>query len=293
MSADQSSSPKSGGQGDGRYLELAIVVSFVVTILAAAGFAALYVTGNETQLAGICVFAALGGLALGLGLWARWFMPGGEQVEERPPLPSDEAERQVFVADLQRGERSFTRRRLLGRLLGAGVVASGLAALFPFKSLGPNPGKALSRTAWRPGRRLVDEQGKPVRTSDLTVGSAVTVYPEGHQSPGDSQTLLIKYGGAPLHLKAGRQDWVEGGCIAYSKVCTHAGCPVGLYQAQTHQLMCPCHQSLFDVLDGAKPVFGPATRSLPQLPLASDAEGYLVARRDYTEPIGPGYWHRQ
>ena len=80
--------------------------------------------------------------------------------------------------------------------------------------------------------------------------------------------------------------------IAYSKICTHVGCPVGLYQADTHELLCPCHQSTFDVLDGARPRFGPATRSLPQLPLAVDGDGFLTAQSDFTEPVGPGFWNR-
>ena len=92
---------------------------------------------------------------------------------------------------------------------------------------------------------------------------------------------------APL---PGRDDWTVADLIAYSKICTHAGCPVGLYQAQSGLLLCPCHQSTFEVADGAKPIFGPATRSLPQLPLGTDADGYLIATGDFSAPIGPGFW---
>jgi ubiquinol-cytochrome c reductase iron-sulfur subunit len=282
---------------DGRTLEATIAFAFVVAIIAACGFAALYVSGNETQLAGLCVFVALGSLALGLGLWARYFMPSGPDVEKRHQLRSSDEERESFGKEFDQGERTFTRRRLLTRLLGAGVLAGALAALFPFKSLGPNPGDALAHTNWTKGRRLVDTDGKPLRPGDLLSGSAVTVFPEGVDPKNDpataaSQTVLINYGEAHLNPRPGREHWTVDNCVAYSKVCTHAGCPVGLYEAKSHQLMCPCHQSLFDVLDGARPVFGPAPRSLPQLPLALDDEGYLVAQRDYSTPVGPGYWHR-
>lgn len=292
MSPDEAQ-PSADHERPGGNIELAIAASFIISFLGAAGFAALYVTGNRTQLAGLCVFVAAGGLALGLGLWARWFMPNGPDVEHRPQLRSEDEERREFLADFQRGDRPFTRRRLLTRLLGAGVIGGVLAALFPFKSLGPNPGSALAHTAWRPGRRLVTQDGAPVHPSDLEVGSALTVFPEGSKSPGDSQTVLVNYGAAPFRPRRGREQWTVDNLVAYSKVCTHAGCPVGLYDAVNHQLMCPCHQSLFDVLDGARPVFGPATRSLPQLPLEVDTAGFLAARRDYTEPVGPGYWHRK
>jgi ubiquinol-cytochrome c reductase iron-sulfur subunit len=67
---------------------------------------------------------------------------------------------------------------------------------------------------------------------------------------------------------------------------------VALYEQQTHHLLCPCHQSTFDVTEHAKVIFGPAKRPLPQLPITVDAEGYLVAQRDFTEPIGPSFWER-
>lgn len=282
---------------DGRTLEATIAGAFLLAIIAACGFAALYVSGNETQLAGLCVFVALGSLALGLGLWARYYMPSGPEVEKRHQMRSDDDERERFGQEFYAGERTFSRRRLLTRLLGAGVLASAFAALFPLKSLGPNPGNALAHTNWAKGKRLVDADGKPVRPHDLAQGSAVTVFPEGVHPSNDpstaqSQTILINYGDGRLKARSGREHWSVDNCVAYSKVCTHAGCPVGLYEASTQRLMCPCHQSLFDVLDGARPVFGPATRSLPQLPLSLDADGYLVAQSDYHTPVGPGYWHR-
>jgi len=95
-----------------------------------------------------------------------------------------------------------------------------------------------------------------------------------------------------LKPSAGREDWSYNGIVAYSKICTHVGCPVALYEQQTHHLLCPCHQSTFDLTQECKVIFGPASRPLPQLPIAVDAEGYLVATSDFKEPVGPSYWER-
>jgi ubiquinol-cytochrome c reductase iron-sulfur subunit len=120
----------------------------------------------------------------------------------------------------------------------------------------------------------------------------VTVFPEGHAGSADGQAVLVRVDPGVLVLRPGREDWSPEGLIVYSKVCTHAGCPVGLYQAETHQLLCPCHQSAFDVLDEAKPVFGPAAAALPQLPIRIDTDGFLRARGDFPEPVGPSFWRR-
>src|SRR5581483_6043515 len=154
-------------------------------------------------------------------------------------------------------------RWLLLTLLGGGVTALGAAALFPIRSLGPNPFPGLTVTAWGRGKRLVDDKGKPVHKDDLQVDGVLTVFPEDSfsvtEAKADSQVVLIRLGTGELTPRPGRETWSPNGFIAFSKVCTHAGCPVGLYDARTHQLVCPCHQSLFDVTDGARPIFGPAT----------------------------------
>jgi len=184
----------------------------------------------------------------------------------------------------------ITRRRFLTRLLaGAGAILAA-ALVLPAFSLGPQPGTDLFRTAWRRGLRLVDSGNRPVRPGELVLDSVTTVFPQGFVGRADSQTLLIKVRPSDLELPTGREAWVPEGCVAYSKVCTHAGCPVGLYRAKEHLLLCPCHQSTFDVLRGAVPVFGPAARPLPQLPIEVDAEGYLAALGDFPDPIGPGFW---
>jgi ubiquinol-cytochrome c reductase iron-sulfur subunit len=269
-----------------------IALLFLFAMAAAVALAVVYAVGGQPQLEGIFLFLALGSLAVGLGLWAHHFLPEGNAVEERHPLASTPEERAAFVDELGRGEQQLTRRWLLLTLLGGGVSALGAAALFPIRSLGPSPEPALKRTAWASGKRLVDDKGVPVHRDDIPVDGVVTVFPEGNQSPGDSQVVLIRVREGELKPRPGRESWAPDGYIAFSKVCTHAGCPVGLYQATTHQLVCPCHQSLFDVTDGARPVFGPATRSLPQLPVEIGSDGFLRAQSDFTEPIGPGYWNR-
>jgi ubiquinol-cytochrome c reductase iron-sulfur subunit len=137
---------------------------------------------------------------------------------------------------------------------------------------------------------VVRADGSPVRPDELDVDGILTVFPESHTEEADSQTLLIHL---PDDVEpAGPADWAPEGFIAFSKICTHAGCPVGLYEAESKKLFCPCHQSVFNVVEGARPIEGPATRSLPQLPLAIDDSGYLVAQGDFEEPVGPGFWNR-
>jgi ubiquinol-cytochrome c reductase iron-sulfur subunit len=180
--------------------------------------------------------------------------------------------------------------------MAGAVGALGLAALFPIRSLGPRPGRGLKETPYRAGIRIVTEDGEPIAADTLPVDGVLTVFPEGHTDAADAPTLLIKLAPGRNDPKPGREDWVvsdaTGELVAYSKLCTHMGCPVGLYQAEEGLLLCPCHQSTFDVPDHSRPVFGPATRSLPQLPLGVDDDGYLVAEGDFSGPVGPGFWDR-
>ena len=131
-----------------------------------------------------------------------------------------------------------------------------------------------------------------MRASEVPEDGLVTIFPQGHAGSADGQVVLMRVHPDSLDLPPGRETWTPEGLIGYSKVCTHAGCPVGLYEAQRHELLCPCHQSAFAVLTGANPVFGPAARALPQLPLAVDDEGFVIAQSDFTEPVGPSYWNR-
>lgn len=281
-------------RADERSAERRVGAMFALTTVSALGLAVVYIKGGQPQLEGLLLALALGALGVGFVLWGKLLLPHGEITEDRPPLASTEAVHEGLDRALDRGEQLVPRRSLLTRMLGAAAGALGIAALFPLRSLGPSPGRTLFRTAWRPGSRLVQEDGTPVKVDDLAVNGVLTVFPEGftERDKADSQTLLIRVAPNSNQPREGRADWTPQDHLAYSKVCTHAGCPVGLYQTQTGHLLCPCHQSTFDALDGAKPIFGPATRSLPQLPLAVDGEGYLVAQRDFTEAVGPAFWER-
>jgi ubiquinol-cytochrome c reductase iron-sulfur subunit len=269
----------------------AAAAALIVSTLAALGLIAVYIAGGQPQVEGALLLFSLGGIGIAMGLWGRDLAAGHVDIEERPTLPSERRMRADFVESLERGEKAIGRRIVLVRLFGIAAAGLGIAALFPIRSLGPTPGNALRRTNWRPGSRaIVDATGQPVRPSDLQLGSIVTVFPDGNQTQEDSATLLIRVDPNELHLKPERLAWVVDGVVAYSKICTHVGCPVGLYRETTHDLLCPCHQSTFDVLRGAQPIFGPATRSLPQLPLALDGDGFIISQSDYTEPVGPGFW---
>ncbi|MDP9019460.1 MAG: Rieske (2Fe-2S) protein [Actinomycetota bacterium] len=171
-------------------------------------------------------------------------------------------------------------------------LAAGAAAGLPLWSATKRAEARLRRTSWQAGTRLVDDRGVPVRRHDLDPGAFTTVWPEGHRDEGNAQVVLIRLPADRSVSGPGRSEWLAAGHVAYSKICTHMGCPVGLYQARTDLLVCPCHQATFDILRGAAPVHGPAHRPLPQLPLAVDGDGYLIATGDFPEPVGPGYWSR-
>ena len=269
------------------------VLAFCASALAAIGLAVTYSVGGQPQVEGVLLAIALGGIGFGLVSWSRRFMPDDVAVEERGTVASDPADVQGLLDDLGADKALVGRRHLLVRMLVVAGGALGVAALFPIRSLGPRPGRGLRTTPYREGGlRLITEAGDPVRPSDLDVNGVITVFPEGFSGREDAQTLLLNLPEGDLNPRPGREDWTVGGLCAFSKICTHAGCPVGLYEEQTQQLLCPCHQSTFDVPDACRPVFGPATRSLPQLPLAVDDDGFLVATGDFSDPVGPGFWDR-
>lgn len=269
------------------------VVAFCLSALAAVGLAVTYSVGGQPQVEGVLLATALGGIGFGLVSWSRRFMPDDVAVEERGSLASDPEDVQGLLDDLGAEAAQVGRRHLLVRLLAVAGGALGVAALFPIRSLGPRPGRGLHTTPFADGGlRLVDEMGEPVLADQLDVNGVLTVFPQGFEGREDSQTLLLHLPEGDLVPREGREDWTVGGQCAFSKICTHAGCPVGLYEEQTQQLLCPCHQSTFDVRDACRPVFGPATRSLPQLPLDVDDDGYLIATGDFSDPVGPGFWDR-
>jgi len=274
--------------------EAFVAGAFVVSIAAALGLAVVYIAGGQTQLEGIFLFLALGGIGVGLVAWAKRFMPNREETEDRGRLESTEEEVAAFTADFEAGERVLGRRSLLVKLAVGAFGALGVALLFPVRSLGPRPGRGLKTTPYAGAPiRVVTEDGRFVRPGELAEGGLATVWPQGHRAAADASTLLIRVDPDELDLPDDRQEWTVDGIVAYSKLCTHTGCPVGLYQQAEKLLLCPCHQSTFDVLDGAQPVFGPAARPLPQLPLGVDDEGYLIATGDFDGPVGGGFWDRE
>ncbi len=295
--------PRSAGATESERAELAVASGFLVSTAAAIALAVVYWSGGQTQLEGLFLATALAGLGIGFILWSKRFMPHAPVVEARHPIASSEAEVDAFREEFQQGENILTRRKLLVRSAGAAVTALGVALLFPIRSLGPRPGKGLKTTPFTAGVYIVTANNARVRPGDINLNGVLTVFPEVPQNPdaegedvmpanqADAATLLIRPN-EPVNPVEGREGWTQNGVIAYSKICTHVGCPVGLYEADDHLLLCPCHQSTFDVLDGAEVLFGPAGRPLPQLPLGLDDEGYLVADGDFSSPTGPGFWDR-
>jgi ubiquinol-cytochrome c reductase iron-sulfur subunit len=283
-----------------RRVERIIAVSLLISIAGFVGLAILYSLGGQPQAEGSLLGVGLFALGFASTAWGKYLMPRGPFVEARHQMSSPERERREFAGAFLRGGRSINRRSALGKLMGLAAAAFGAVLIFPLRSLGPQPKKILDATDWRPGSRLVRDNGRPVKVGDLDVGGILTVFPEDifrGGGPSDTQlqvdmTVLLRVATQPVVTQPGRETWSPHGYLAFSKMCTHAGCPVGLYEEETQQLMCPCHQSLFDILDGAKPVFGPAPRPLPQLPLMVDQSGHLRAQRGYDEPVGPGFWER-
>jgi ubiquinol-cytochrome c reductase iron-sulfur subunit len=267
-----------------------ILAAIGASILASIGLTIVYALGGDPQIEGALLGVSLGGIAIGLVLFGHHLLPGDQFVEPRDVIPHATAERPGVEAAFEAGAEPIERRRAIAIAFVASLGLLGIAALFPIRSLGTGPGRTLFRTQWRRGRRAVTDSGRPLQVSDLDLNSVVTVFPEGHENAADSQTLLIRL---PDDVTPpGPSDWSVSGVVAFSKICTHAGCPVGLYQAETQELFCPCHQSTFSVPEGAKPTFGPATRPLPQLPIGVDEAGFIVSLSDYTEPVGPGFWNR-
>jgi ubiquinol-cytochrome c reductase iron-sulfur subunit len=272
--------------------ERVVAAAFVVTIAAALALFVVYVRGGNTQAEGALLALALGGVGVGLLVWAKRLMPHirDETQPRKKTAPATEADVEATVETMEAGVEEIKRRRFLSRLLLGAAGALGLAALIPIRSLGRSPGDSLLRTKWKRGARLVTVDGTPVTSSTLEVDSFVTVFPEGFEGSSDSQAVLIRVRPDQLQLPPDRLAGAPDGLVAYSKICTHAGCPLGLYLAATNELRCPCHQSTFDVLDGARPVYGPAPRPLPQLPIEIGDDDVLRATGDFTEPVGPAFW---
>jgi len=258
---------------------------------------------DNTLLLGLGITLGLMGLGIGAVHWAKTLMPDAEVSEQRHVTRgSDEVRaRAIEIIKLADSESGFSRRKLIRRSLYGALAFFPLPAIMLFGDLGPNPGDTLRHTMWKKGTRLTkDPTGTPIKASDVTIGSVFHVIPEGlnelehHklEEKAKAAVLLVRLEPGDLNEAEDRKSWSYDGIVAYSKICTHVGCPVALYEQHTHSLLCPCHQSTFDVTNACKVTFGPATRPLPQLPIAVDSEGYLIAQSDFTEPVGPSFWER-
>jgi ubiquinol-cytochrome c reductase iron-sulfur subunit len=184
---------------------------------------------------------------------------------------------------------------VLRRSLLTAAAILPIPAVVLLRDLGTLPHSSLRHTGWARGKRLVDVETRlPIKLGDLEIGGIATVMPEGFTTPDENAlapTILIRF--APGEIRSAKESsWGADNHVAYSKICSHAGCPISLYEQQTHHLLCPCHQSTFDMADDANVIFGPAARRLPQLPIQVDQDGYFVALSDYEEPVGPSFWER-
>jgi ubiquinol-cytochrome c reductase iron-sulfur subunit len=267
-----------------------VVFAFLVGIAAGTGFLYVYWSSASDWLLGVTLTLCFGGIGSALVFWAHLLVAHKEAIEERPPMISSPEDRQAVFVEFIDGKTDVRRRGFLTWLSAATIGLFAAIFISGFRSFGTPPGPSLFDTIWKRGQRLVKEDGSPVSVDSLVPGSTVIVFPEGSIGDEKAQTVLIRVDEAFLQIPKEHADWAPMGYLAYSRVCTHAGCPVGLYQKQAHLLLCPCHQSSFDVLQGAMPTGGPAPRPLPQLPLYVEADGTLRAAGPFTAPPGPGFW---
>jgi len=263
------------------------------------------VLGNQNahQL-GLGLGMAISLFFIGMGAihWAKTLMPDTEVVAQRHEFRSPDSDRKDFVTAVKEGAAAsgLGRRSLIKRSLGAALGLSALSPLILLRDLGPLPGKELEKTTWKSGTYLVTDPGnRRIKASDLEVGAVAQVLPEiadpEHRKLSDiakDAVLLIRLRPQEFNLEADRLAMTHDGIIAFSKICSHMGCAVALYEQQTKHLLCPCHQSTFDVTRAAKVIFGPSARPLPQLDITIDQEGYLLARQPFSEPVGPSFWER-
>ncbi|GHJ13969.1 cytochrome bc1 complex Rieske iron-sulfur subunit [Micromonospora sp. AKA38] len=307
-----------------RRLTRTVALMFLLTGVAATAFLVIYIwwpwqweagRGGDklyTPLLGLTLGVALLGIGFGILTWGKKLLPKEVSIQDRHDQGGNPEDRKItgetmlYLAD----ELGVKRRPLLGISLLAGLAPVGAVAAAPL--IGglieqPHKNNQMFTTGFAPAEggekiRLIREDGRPIRPADVSVGGQLTVFPgiEGGVSNrhADSPTLLIHLReddaqkSRAANERKGRGDYMWGNYVAFSKICTHAGCPASLYEQQTNRLLCPCHQSQFLITDNAKPIFGPANRPLPQLPIEVDEEGFFVARSDYTETIGPDFWER-
>ncbi|MGZ4254708.1 MAG: QcrA and Rieske domain-containing protein [Solirubrobacteraceae bacterium] len=275
------------------------LVAALLLIAAAFGFAftAVYILHGNTQLLGIAIGCMLALLAAACIVAGKFVVPQETQTEPRGPLLVEEQAEEVAQL-IEEGGEGISRRALLTGAGGVAGAARVTAAAAPVASLGPRL-RGIHDTPWQRGVRLVDDAGRLYLASDIEIGSFYTALPEGRDAEDlGAGLLVVRLQGKYLQLPPARQGWAPQGILAYSKICPHAGCAISLYRYPTYQptsvgpaFTCPCHYSTFSPGEGGKLIFGPAGRSLPQLPLMIDGQGYLRAAGPFTEDIGPSWWN--
>src|SRR5690349_9531995 len=298
--------------------ERQIAAMFALAALLSLGFCIAYFTIDKDArfLGWSAMNFALGStlgaalLLIGSGIikWAKQLMGDHEIAENRHPSASSDQDREEALAALNAGldESGIARRPLIRNSLIGAVAALGLPAVVALRDLGPLP-SGHTNTVWRKGMRVVnDVSGEPIKPADLEVGQLVNAEPEAlfevdehgervlHgkealQAKSKAAVIVVRMRPEAIRPSKGRENWGIDGILCYSKICTHVGCPISLWEQQTHHLLCPCHQSTFDLADNGKVVFGPAYRPLPQLPLGIDEDGYLIALSDFTDIVAPSY----
>jgi ubiquinol-cytochrome c reductase iron-sulfur subunit len=291
-----------------RRAELVIAALLVCSAIASVAFIVVYVEGADTQSLGASLALALAFLAAAMLVASRRLFPNTPVAEERPEFarppedpgvtvgPSAEEAEEV-AGELVSPADGITRRRLLVGAAGAAGAALGAALIVPAASLGPSVDDRLHRSPWRSGVRLVDEDDAPVTTAKIGERGFITAFPEGVDKRELAAPVIVMHlDPSSLDLPAGRQGWAPEGLVAYSKICTHAGCAVSIPRSPLYPpraprpaLVCHCHYSTFDPAKGADVIFGPAGRALPQLPLSIDSDGTLVAAGELSGDVGPAW----
>ncbi|MFR9676727.1 Rieske 2Fe-2S domain-containing protein [Streptomyces sp. TR06-5] len=297
--------------------ERTVALYFVLSMLATVGFIASYVTlpvdkivyiwplGHISALnfaLGTTLGVALLGIGIGAVHWARTLMSDVELADERHAIEAEPEVRSKVMADFRQGakESALGRRKLVRNTMFGALTLLPLSSVVLLRDLGPLPEDKLRHTPWEKGKLLINENtGEPLRPEDVSVGSLAFARPEGLEPEDEdfnteiAKAALMLVRIQPEDIKDKRTlDWSHEGVLAYSKICTHVGCPVSLYEQQTHHVLCPCHQSTFDLADGARVLFGPAGHPLPQLRISVNEEGFLQAEDDFAEPVGPAFWER-
>jgi ubiquinol-cytochrome c reductase iron-sulfur subunit len=265
-------------------------------------------SGNANNMViGLCLGLALFLIGAGAIQWAKKLMVDEEIAEDRHAAHSSPEQIAEITEAFKEGaaESGFGRRKMIRNSLIGALGVLGLPLIVMLRDLGPLPGRSLYNTIWAKGIRVVnDVTDRPLKPSDLVVGQLVNAAPanlaplqeenptEYQNAKAKSAVIVVRIKPSEIQVPPGRENWGVDGILCYSKICTHVGCPISLYEQTTHHVLCPCHQSTFNLADGAKVVFGPAARPLPQLPLAVDSEGYLVAQSGFHEPVGPSFFER-